>query len=155
MASAGDGDVYTGRLNVETRASRPGPARAEAAMIGGMGSLHATRMTTRIAEARDVSGVAALICLAYRVEAFFVEGDRTNADDVRARMARGHFLLLEDSNGALAGCVYVEIRGERGYFGMLSIYPGPASARASAHSSWPRPRRTAAPQVARRWKSTS
>lgn len=92
-------------------------------MMGGMGALHAAGLTTRIADAGDVSGVVALVCLAYCVEAFFLEGDRTNADDVRARMARGQFLLLEDSQGKLAGCVYVEVREERGYFGMLAIDP--------------------------------
>lgn len=35
----------------------------------------------------------------------------------------GKFLLLEDSD-SLVGCVYVELRGERGYFGLLSVEPG-------------------------------
>lgn len=35
----------------------------------------------------------------------------------------GKFLLLEDSD-SLVGCVYVELRGERGYFGLLSVKPG-------------------------------
>jgi len=88
-----------------------------------VGAGQATGLTTRIADAGDVSDVVALVCLAYRVETFFLEGDRTNAGDVRARMARGQFLLLEDSQGGLAGCVCVEVRGERGYFGMLAIDP--------------------------------
>jgi len=33
------------------------------------------------------------------------------------------FLLAEDSTRALAGVVYVEARGARGYFGMLSVDP--------------------------------
>jgi GNAT superfamily N-acetyltransferase len=79
--------------------------------------------TTRIADATDATAVAALISLAYRVEDFFKIGDRTDPEDVRARMNTGAFLLLEDSGGALAGCVYVKLDGETGYFGMLSIDP--------------------------------
>ena len=71
----------------------------------------------------EAEAVAALITLAYRVEAFFVTGDRTDAADVRRRMQRGEFLVLEDPPGTLAGCVYIERRGARGYFGMLSVDP--------------------------------
>jgi len=89
-------------------------------------------MILRTAVLGDAERVAALISMAFQVEAFFVDGDRTNADVVRARMQRGSFLLIEDGPadprssepGALAGCVYVETRGDRGYFGMLSTDPG-------------------------------
>ena len=37
-------------------------------------------------------------------------------------LAKGKFLLLEQ-DGTLAGCVYVEYRGERGYFGLLAVDP--------------------------------
>ena len=79
-------------------------------------------MNIRHATTADAPDVAALVTLAYRVEAFFVDGDRTNANDVLKRLERGDFLMLED-NGALAGCVYVEARDTTGYFGMLSIDP--------------------------------
>ena len=80
-------------------------------------------LTLRAAGPVDADDIAALITRAYRVEDFFVHGDRTNADDVRARMAKGQFLVLEDSSRTMAGCVYVVARGDRGYFGMLSIDP--------------------------------
>jgi GNAT superfamily N-acetyltransferase len=80
-------------------------------------------MVLRIARPEEAVRVAALITLAYRVEAFFVKGDRTNADDILRRQRRGNFLVLEDPSGTLAGCVYVERRNERGYFGMLSVDP--------------------------------
>jgi ribosomal protein S18 acetylase RimI-like enzyme len=80
-------------------------------------------MNMREAQAEDAAAVAALIMLAFRVEEFFVDGDRTSADAVRARMQQGAFLLVEDVDRVLAGCVYVETRGDRGYFGMLSIDP--------------------------------
>jgi hypothetical protein len=52
-------------------------------------------MTTRTAVSDDATAVAALISLAYRVEDFFKIGDRTDPDEVRARMHEGAFLLLE------------------------------------------------------------
>ena len=80
-------------------------------------------MVIRPSRLDEADAVAALVTLAYRVEAFFVTGDRTNAADVRRRMQRGEFLVLEDPPGVLAGCVYVELRSDRGYFGMLSVDP--------------------------------
>ena len=76
----------------------------------------------RSAEKPDAPAIAALVTLAYRVEEFFVDGDRTDASDVLQCLDRGEFLLLEDGE-CLAGCVFVERRGGRGYFGMLSIDP--------------------------------
>jgi predicted N-acetyltransferase YhbS len=35
---------------------------------------------------------------------------------------KGKFLLAEDSDG-LSGCVYLELRGERAYFGLLAVDP--------------------------------
>ena len=80
-------------------------------------------MLIRPASFDEAPALAALITLAYRVEDFFVRGDRTDAADVGHRMQRGEFLVLEDPPGVLAGCVYVERRNERGYFGMLSVDP--------------------------------
>lgn len=80
-------------------------------------------MQTRIATPDDAAALAALISLAYRVEDFFKIGDRTDPDDVRARMKDGAFLVLDDDSGAIAGCVYVTRHGTTGYFGMLSIDP--------------------------------
>lgn len=79
-------------------------------------------LTVRLAVPDDAVTLAPLISLAYRVEDFFKIGDRTDPDDVRARMNSGAFLVLED-RGTVVGCVYVKIDGETGYFGMLSIDP--------------------------------
>jgi GNAT superfamily N-acetyltransferase len=76
-----------------------------------------------VATDADAARVSSLISLAYRVEEFFVEGDRTTERDVRSKMDRGAFLVLENTKGVLAGCVFVELRGARGYFGMLAIDP--------------------------------
>jgi GNAT superfamily N-acetyltransferase len=76
----------------------------------------------RAAVADDAEAVARLINAAFVVERVAFDGDRTNPENVRALMNTGTFLLAEDSAG-LAGCVYVEVRGERSYLGLLSVDP--------------------------------
>ncbi len=76
----------------------------------------------RGASLADAEALARLINGAFRVEQPFIEGDRTNPDGVRAYMEKGKFLLAEDTS-ALAGCVYVELRGDRGYLGLLGVDP--------------------------------
>jgi GNAT superfamily N-acetyltransferase len=41
---------------------------------------------------------------------------------VRQLLEKGKFLLFELA-GKLLACVYVELRGERGYFGLLAVDP--------------------------------
>jgi N-acetylglutamate synthase-like GNAT family acetyltransferase len=79
----------------------------------------------RRASLDDVPELVRLINVAYRVEDFFVSGDRTSPEDLEARMADTDcsFLVIESGDGSLAGALYVRVRGERGYFGMLSIDP--------------------------------
>jgi ribosomal protein S18 acetylase RimI-like enzyme len=76
----------------------------------------------RAAVQSDIDSLARLINSAFRVEQPFIEGDRTNPDGVRTYMEKGKFLLAEDAAG-LAGCVYVELRGDRGYLGLLGVDP--------------------------------
>jgi len=76
----------------------------------------------RVAETRDTEAITRVINEAFAVERFFIDGDRIDAERVRNVFDRGRFLLAEDDQG-LAGCVYVEVRGERGYLGLLSVEP--------------------------------
>ena len=76
----------------------------------------------RLAQSADVEALARLINVAFRVELPFIEGDRINPDGVREDMKKGKFLVAEDVAG-LAGCVYVEVRGDRGYLGLLGVEP--------------------------------
>jgi GNAT superfamily N-acetyltransferase len=76
----------------------------------------------RTAGIADAEALADLINIAFRVELPFIAGDRTNPGGVREYMKKGKFLLAEDSSG-LAGCVYVELRGDRGYLGLLGVEP--------------------------------
>ena len=79
-------------------------------------------MELREATLEDAESLAAVINAAYRVEDFFKIGDRIDASGVRQEMKAGRFLVLEDDAG-IAGCVYVEVKGELGYFGLLSVDP--------------------------------
>lgn len=79
-------------------------------------------MKSRIAQLEDAENIARLVNVAFRPERFFIDHDRTNPEKVRALLQKGKFLLAEEA-GALAGCVYVEVRGERGYFGLLAVDP--------------------------------
>jgi GNAT superfamily N-acetyltransferase len=76
----------------------------------------------RVATAADVDAIAALVNRAFLVEQFFVEGDRTSPAEISRLLDCGAFLLAE-ADGRLVACVHVEARGERGYFGMLSVDP--------------------------------
>jgi GNAT superfamily N-acetyltransferase len=84
--------------------------------------VRAKPLQTRAAATADAENIARLVNAAFGPERFFIDGDRTNPDKVRALLQKGNFLLAEEA-GALVGCVYVELRGERGYFGLLSVDP--------------------------------
>src|SRR5271168_405815 len=76
----------------------------------------------RQAQDGDIAVITRLINQAFQVERFFLNGDRIASEEVGHRMARGTFLMLEDS-GALVGCVYTELRGDSGFIGLLSVQP--------------------------------
>lgn len=76
----------------------------------------------RLALLEDVPELVRLINAAFVVEQPFIEGERIDPAGVREFMEKGKFLLAEDGSG-LAGCVYVELRGERGYLGLLGVDP--------------------------------
>lgn len=79
-------------------------------------------MEYRFAEESDLPAVTALINDAFQIERFFKLDDRLSAERAEEYFREGRFLLAEEA-GALAGCVYVELRGDRGYLGMLSVDP--------------------------------
>lgn len=84
----------------------------------------------RVATPDDIPEIVRVTNAAYRVEDFFIDGDRTHAAEVsdKLRDERAVFLVVDrpDEAGAarqLAASVYVVVRGDRGYFGMLSVDP--------------------------------
>ena len=70
----------------------------------------------------DVAAIVALVNEAYRVEEFFIRGPRTGPREVEEKLHTGGFLVAEGPRG-LEGCVYVEPRGDSGYFGLLAVDP--------------------------------
>ncbi|HUL74589.1 MAG TPA: GNAT family N-acetyltransferase [Vicinamibacterales bacterium] len=77
----------------------------------------------RAASLRDLDMLVRIINAAYLVERSFVDGDRISPETVRTLMRKGTFFLGEDDAGAACACVYVELRGRRGYFGLLAVDP--------------------------------
>ena len=83
-------------------------------------------MRFRIAESADLEAVTALINLAFSVERFFVDRDRIDIETVRGLASKGKFILLDAAaaeNATITGCVYVEIKADRVYIGLLSVDP--------------------------------
>jgi ribosomal protein S18 acetylase RimI-like enzyme len=76
----------------------------------------------RVAIADDRPRVIPLINSAFSIETFL---DYTRTDEVRLAflMEKGSILLAEDASGHLLGSVYTELRGRRGYLGMLAVDP--------------------------------
>jgi GNAT superfamily N-acetyltransferase len=74
----------------------------------------------REASLADAEALTRLINAAFRVELPFIDGDRIDAAGVCSYMAKGKFLVAEVPAG-LAGSVYVELRGDRGYLGLLGV----------------------------------
>ena len=81
-----------------------------------------TELKTRFATEADAEAISALVNAAFKVERFFIDGDRIAPEKVREMMRRGKFMLAEDG-GAMIACVYVELRGQRAYFGLLAVDP--------------------------------
>ncbi len=105
---------------------------AKVEIASGMSDASGTRsivqpdlaISVRTATASDTSDLAALVNRAYAIEAWFLEGDRTDASEIERMLDSGTFVVLEHSGG-LAAAVYVERSYSRrgGYFGMLSVLP--------------------------------
>ena len=80
-------------------------------------------MQLRVTTASDAEAITAVINSAFRkAESFLIDRDRITIEEVQSLLNKGRFLVADD-NGVLAGCVYVELRGERAYLGLLSVDP--------------------------------
>jgi N-acetylglutamate synthase-like GNAT family acetyltransferase len=76
----------------------------------------------RRASQLDAAALLQLINAAFQVEKFFIDADRIALPQVHEYLQKGAFLIAEE-DGEIAACIYVELRGERGYFGLLSVDP--------------------------------
>lgn len=76
----------------------------------------------RLAAAADSARIIEVVNAAFSIEDF-LEGTRTDEARLAAMMEKGKILLAEDANGKVVGSIYYELRGKRGYLGMLAIEP--------------------------------
>lgn len=76
----------------------------------------------RLATGADREHLIPLVNSAFAIETF-LEGTRTDQERMAANLRKGEILLAEDRNGEPVGCIYTEVRAERGYLGMLAVAP--------------------------------
>lgn len=76
----------------------------------------------RLATAADAASIVSLTNAAFAVETF-LEGTRTDETRLAEMLQKGCFLVADDGRGHIVASVYIELRGTRGYFGMLAVDP--------------------------------
>ncbi len=80
-------------------------------------------MQIRSAVSKDAEAIVSVINAAFRpAEGVVFDSDRIDLDAVLGLLQKGTFLIADD-HAALCGCVYVELRGDRSYLGLLSVDP--------------------------------
>jgi ribosomal protein S18 acetylase RimI-like enzyme len=80
-------------------------------------------VTLREAEGRDILAMVDVVNDAFHEESFFVDRPRTHPLLIAEQLGLGHFLLAHLGR-KLVALVFYELRGERGYIGMLAVRPG-------------------------------
>src|SRR5689334_17985249 len=78
-------------------------------------------ITVRTSTPEDASDIIPIVNAAFAIETF-LDGTRTDEERMTEMMNKGTFLVAEDDDLIVAS-IYVELRGERAYFGMLAVHP--------------------------------
>ena len=81
-----------------------------------------TNIHIRIATMDDRTAMMPAINAAFAIEKF-LEGTRTDEARLAEMMQSGEFLIAKNGSGKIVASVYVEIKGDRGYLGMLAVDP--------------------------------
>jgi N-acetylglutamate synthase-like GNAT family acetyltransferase len=77
----------------------------------------------RLAKKSETKAVMDVINAAFRnAESFFIERDRLDEKTMQSFLDKGEFLVSEE-DGTIIGAVYIEMRGDRSYLGLLAIDP--------------------------------
>ena len=79
-------------------------------------------LNIRMATAGDIPAIIPIVNAAFAIESF-LEGTRTDEERMSAMMEKGRFLVGEDASGKIVTSLYVEMRGDRAYLGMLAVDP--------------------------------
>jgi GNAT superfamily N-acetyltransferase len=84
-----------------------------------------SKIDVRLAGEADIPEIVRVTNIAYKVGEFCIRGDRTDLDDVFARMQEGSFLVVDDPRNpsVLLGAIYLSIAIGRAYFGTLAVEP--------------------------------
>ena len=76
----------------------------------------------RVATMADRTAMMPAINKAFAIEKF-LEGTRTDEARLAEMMVTGEFLIAQNGAGEIVASVYVEVKGNRGYLGMLAVDP--------------------------------
>ena len=76
----------------------------------------------RFATESELPALMDLINRAFAVEKFFKKNDRLTPESTREYFHRGRF-LVSGPQDHINGCVFVELKGDRAYLGLLSVDP--------------------------------
>jgi len=79
-------------------------------------------MHIRLATTADTASIVSVTNAAFAVETF-LDGTRTDETRLAEMLRKGSFLVADDGRGRIVASVYIELRGTRGYFGMLAVDP--------------------------------
>jgi ribosomal protein S18 acetylase RimI-like enzyme len=79
-------------------------------------------LRVRLATAADRPRLIPIINAAYSIEKF-LGGTRTDGTRLAAMMEKGSILMAEEDSGRPVATIYVELRGNRGYMGLLAVHP--------------------------------
>jgi ribosomal protein S18 acetylase RimI-like enzyme len=85
-------------------------------------SLDSSALRVRPATAADRPALLSLINTAFSIETF-LDGTRTDDAHLADMMEKGSILVAENGSGGLVASIYTEVRGRRGYLGMLAVDP--------------------------------
>ena len=83
----------------------------------------AETISIRSASAQDIAGIVPLLNAAFAMERDFIDKDRTSVPEIERYMTTGTFFLVDGDAAGLAACMYLELRGDRVYLGMLAVNP--------------------------------
>jgi GNAT superfamily N-acetyltransferase len=78
--------------------------------------------TMRHANEDDAASIVSLVNRAFAVESFFKTGDRIEASQILEMLLPGRFLLLTEGE-VLIACVFVQLKADRVYIGVLAVDP--------------------------------
>lgn len=76
----------------------------------------------RVASIDDRTAMMPAVNEAFAIEKF-LEGTRTDEARLAEMMESGEFLVAQNGSGKIVASVYVEVKGKRGYLGMLAVDP--------------------------------